>query len=79
MANEKEFWVEANIDEMPQLLKLIREEHLKMTPMQLSRAIYIKVDTIEKSEKGATSHAHTVLKKTCEKFGLKYDILISKT
>ena len=65
-------------EEMGDLIALIRQDYLRLTPMELSRQISTKVDTIEKSEKGTTAHGFATLKKTCDRFDLKLEILISK-
>ena len=76
MSNEK-FWAEAEISELGDLIKLIREEHLDLSLEELSEKIGSKVSTIKSSESGGGAHASTVLKKTCEEFGLNLHIYVS--
>ena len=71
------FWAEGSIEELGELISLVRSDYLELTPLELSRQIDTKVDTVEKCEAGKSMHGTTVLKKTCERFNLKFNILIS--
>jgi len=71
------FWAEGSHEEIGDLISLVRNDYLKLTPMQLGDAIGAKPDTIEKSEQGKNAHGFAILKKTCEKYNLKFDISIS--
>jgi DNA-binding XRE family transcriptional regulator len=72
------FWASGDSNEVGDLLMMVRTGYLKQTPVELANNIGSKPDTIEKSEQGKNAHGFSLLKKTCEKFDLKLEILISK-
>ena len=75
--SKEDFWAEADIDEMGDVIRLIRVEHLNLTVDDFSRRINAKPNTVEAVEAGTSAHGLSILKKTCETFDFKFDILIS--
>lgn len=72
------FWAEGDSSEVGELLLMVRTGFLNQTPVTLANNIGSKPDTIEKAEQGKNAHGFSILKKTCEKYDLKFEILISK-
>jgi hypothetical protein len=78
MGNENEkFWAEGDSNEVGDLLAMVRTGYLNQSLEELAENIGSKPDTIEKSEQGKNAHGFSLLKKTCEKYKLKFEISIS--
>lgn len=71
------YWAKGAADEMGDLIKLTRVDHLGLTLSEFARQINAKEGTVESCESGTSAHGLSVLKKTCDKFNLKLEISVS--
>ena len=77
MDKDTKFWAEGTAEEIGDLIGLVVYNYLDLDAEQVADAIGSKKGTVEAAIAGKNGHGFTILKKTCERFNLKFDILIS--
>ncbi len=68
-----EWWIEGELssEDMGEMVKSIREDHLQISQEAVCEKISVKLDTLQKSETGKGAHVGNVLSRICKAYGLK--------